>query len=157
VSTIAFAGAPGHGKTTLVAALAHCSASPPTYDIVDVPSVELGGAIAGKSIAAAIIVVAATDGPQEFTFEHADLLVTRGVKNIVLFLNKTDLADDIELTELIEMECREMMSRAGANGDALPVLTGSALKATQSTGGSDDPSATTIYALADALEAFAQA
>jgi elongation factor Tu len=77
----------------------------------------------------AILVIAATDGPMAQTREHILLASQVGVDYIVVYLNKTDLVDDEELIELVEMEVRELLSEYGFAGDDLPVIRGSALKA----------------------------
>ena len=77
----------------------------------------------------AILVVAATDGPMPQTREHILLARQVGVDYLVVFLNKTDLVDDEELVELVEMEVRELLSEYDFPGDDIPVIKGSALKA----------------------------
>ncbi|EEI24055.1 elongation factor Tu [Lentilactobacillus hilgardii] len=77
----------------------------------------------------AILVVAATDGPMPQTREHILLAHQVGVDYIVVFLNKTDLVDDDELIDLVEMEVRELLSEYDYPGDDIPVVRGSALKA----------------------------
>ncbi|MCH4123182.1 MULTISPECIES: elongation factor Tu [Levilactobacillus] len=77
----------------------------------------------------AILVVAATDGPMPQTREHILLARQVGVEYIVVFLNKTDLVDDDELVDLVEMEVRELLSEYDYPGDDIPVVRGSALKA----------------------------
>ena len=80
---------------------------------------------------AAIIVVAATDGPMPQTREHILLARQVGVPHIIVFMNKCDQVDDPELLELVEMEMRELLSANGFPGDELPVVRGSALNALQ--------------------------
>ena len=77
----------------------------------------------------AILVVAATDGPMPQTREHILLARQVGVQYIVVFLNKTDLVDDDELVDLVEMEVRDLLSEYDFPGDDVPVVRGSALKA----------------------------
>ena len=77
----------------------------------------------------AILVVAATDGPMPQTREHILLARQVGVQYIVVFLNKTDLVDDDELVDLVEMEVRDLLSEYDFPGDDIPVVRGSALKA----------------------------
>jgi len=77
----------------------------------------------------AILVVAATDGPMPQTREHILLARQVGVEYIVVFLNKTDLVDDPELIDLVEMETRELLSEYDYPGDDIPFIRGSALKA----------------------------
>ncbi len=77
----------------------------------------------------AILVVAATDGPMPQTKEHVLLARQVGVPYIVVALNKTDMVDDEEILELVEMEVRELLSSYEFPGDDLPVVRVSALKA----------------------------
>jgi len=77
----------------------------------------------------AILVVSAADGPMPQTREHILLARQVNVPNIVVFLNKADQVDDEELMELVEMEVRELLSSYDFDGDNIPVITGSALKA----------------------------
>ncbi|MGW3284918.1 elongation factor Tu [Streptomyces sp. NPDC001002] len=77
----------------------------------------------------AILVVAATDGPMPQTKEHVLLARQVGVPYIVVALNKTDMVDDEEILELVELEVRELLSEYEFPGDELPVVRVSALKA----------------------------
>ncbi len=77
----------------------------------------------------AILVIAATDGPMPQTREHILLARQVGVPNIVVFLNKCDMVDDPELLDLVEMEARELLSSYEFDGDNIPIIRGSALKA----------------------------
>jgi elongation factor Tu len=77
----------------------------------------------------AILVVAATDGPMPQTREHIVLARQVGVPQIVVYMNKTDLVDDEELIELVELEIRDLLSSYEFDGDNIPVLQGSALGA----------------------------
>ncbi|MFL2698011.1 MAG: elongation factor Tu [Gammaproteobacteria bacterium] len=77
----------------------------------------------------AILVVSANDGPMPQTREHILLARQVGVKHIVVFLNKADMVDDEELTELVEMEVRELLTEYDFPGDDTPIISGSALKA----------------------------
>jgi elongation factor Tu len=77
----------------------------------------------------AILVVAATDGPMPQTREHVLLARQVGVPYIVVALNKSDMVDDEELLELVELEVRELLSSQDYPGDDLPVIRVSALKA----------------------------
>ena len=77
----------------------------------------------------AILVVSAADGPMPQTREHILLARNVGVPNIIVFLNKADQVDDAELVELVEMEVRELLSEYDFDGDNIPIISGSALKA----------------------------
>ena len=77
----------------------------------------------------AILVVAATDGAMPQTREHILLARQVGVPNLVVFLNKCDMVDDPELLELVEMEVRELLTSYEFDGDNIPFIHGSALKA----------------------------
>ena len=77
----------------------------------------------------AILVVAATDGPMPQTKEHVLLARQVGVPYIVVALNKSDMVDDEEILELVELEVRELLSDYEVPGDDLPVVRVSALKA----------------------------
>ncbi|WP_094607976.1 Elongation factor Tu-B [Sporomusa acidovorans DSM 3132] len=77
----------------------------------------------------AILVVSAADGPMPQTREHILLSRQVGVPAMVVFLNKSDLVDDAELMELVEMEVRELLSSYEFPGDEIPVVSGSAVKA----------------------------
>ena len=78
-----------------------------------------------------ILVVAATDGPMPQTREHILLAKQVGIPNLVVFLNKCDLVDDEELLELVEMEIRELLDFYEFDGDATPIIRGSALAAAE--------------------------
>ena len=77
----------------------------------------------------AILVVSAPDGPMPQTREHILLARQVGVPYIVVFMNKTDMMDDEELLELVEMEIRELLSSYDFPGDDIPIVKGSALQA----------------------------
>jgi elongation factor Tu len=77
----------------------------------------------------AILVVSAADGPMPQTREHILLARQVGVPYIVVFLNKSDMVDDEELLELVEVEVRELLSEYDFPGDDVPFIVGSALKA----------------------------
>ena len=74
----------------------------------------------------AILVVSAADGPMPQTREHILLARQVNVPYIVVFMNKTDLVDDPELLELVEMEIRELLSKYDFPGDDIPIVKGSA-------------------------------
>ena len=77
----------------------------------------------------AILVCSAADGPMPQTREHILLARQVGVPYIVVFLNKADMVDDVELLELVEMEVRELLDSYEFPGDDTPIVIGSALKA----------------------------
>jgi elongation factor Tu len=77
----------------------------------------------------AILVVAATDGPMPQTKEHVLLARQVGVPSIIVALNKSDMVDDEEILELVEMEVRELLSKYEFPGDDTPIVRISALKA----------------------------
>ena len=76
-----------------------------------------------------ILVVAATDGPMPQTREHILLAKQVGVPSLVVFLNKQDMMDDEELMELVELELRELLTDYDFDGDNIPIIKGSGLKA----------------------------
>jgi len=96
----------------------------------------------------AILVIAATDGPMAQTREHILLSRQVGVPRMVVFLNKTDMVDDPELLELVEMEVRDLLNEYGFEGDDTPIISGSALKATEG----DADAEAKIYDLMDAVD-----
>jgi len=81
---------------------------------------------------AAILVVAATDGPMPQTREHILLAKQVGVPKIVVFLNKCDMVDDEEIIMLVEEEIRDLLNLYGFDGKNTPIVQGSALKALES-------------------------
>jgi len=79
----------------------------------------------------AILVVSAPDGPMPQTREHILLAKQVNVPAVVVFLNKCDMVDDESLLELVEMEVRELLTKYGYPGNEVPIIRGSALKATE--------------------------
>src|SRR5580765_3529035 len=77
----------------------------------------------------AILVVAATDGPMPQTREHVLLARQVGVPALVVALNKSDMVDDEEILELVELEVRELLNEYEFPGDEIPIVRVSALKA----------------------------
>ena len=77
----------------------------------------------------AILVCSAADGPMPQTREHILLARQVGVPHVIVYLNKADQVDDKELTELVEMEIRELLSKYDFPGDDVTIISGSALKA----------------------------
>lgn len=101
----------------------------------------------------AILVVGADDGPMPQTREHILLARQVGVPSIVVFLNKTDMVEDEELVELVELELRELLTKYEFPGDDTPIIRGSALKALESDD-SDSDVVKPIYELMDAIDDF---
>jgi len=99
----------------------------------------------------AILVVSAADGPMPQTREHVLLARQVNVPHIVVFLNKVDQVDDEELLELVEMEIRELLSNYDFDGDNIPIIMGSALKAGEDSSNDEDNKC--IDELMDALDA----
>ena len=102
---------------------------------------------------AAILVVAATDGVMPQTREHVLLARQVGVPYIIVYLNKTDLVDDPELIDLVEMDVRELLSSYEFPGDEVPVIRGSARAACDAKS-IDDPACKSILELMDALDSY---
>ena len=99
----------------------------------------------------AVLVVSAADGPMPQTREHVLLARQVNVPHIVVFMNKVDQVDDEELLELVEMEIRELLSNYDFDGDNIPIIQGSALKAGEDP--SNDENNRCIDELMDALDA----
>jgi elongation factor Tu len=98
----------------------------------------------------AILVVAATDGPMPQTKEHVLLAKQVGVPYIVVALNKSDMVDDAEILELVEVEVRDLLSQYEFPGDTAPVIQVSALKALEG----DAKWAESVAKLMDAVDEF---
>lgn len=98
----------------------------------------------------AILVVSATDGPMPQTREHILLSRQVGVKYLIVFLNKTDLVDDDELIDLVEMEVRDLLTEYDFPGDTTPVIKGSALKAIEG----DEKAEAAILELMDTVDSY---
>jgi len=77
----------------------------------------------------AILVISAPDGPMPQTREHILLARQVNVPAIVVFINKTDMVQDKEIIDLVEMEVRDLLKKYGYPGDPVPIIKGSALKA----------------------------
>ena len=103
----------------------------------------------------AILVVAASDGPMQQTREHILLARQVGVPAIVVYMNKTDLVDDEELLELVEMEIRELLSEYEFPGDDIPIVKGSSRDALESSSTDPDaPEYASILELMDAVDEY---
>ena len=101
----------------------------------------------------AILVVGADDGPMPQTREHILLARQVGVPSMVVYLNKTDMVDDDELIELVELELRELLTKYEFPGDDIPIVRGSALKALESDD-SDSDDVKSIFELLDAIDSY---
>ncbi len=100
----------------------------------------------------AILVVSAFDGPMPQTREHILLARQVNVPAIVVFMNKTDMVDDPELIELVEMELRELLSKYEFPGDDIPIIQGSALEALNNP--EDEEKVKPIYELMEAIDDY---
>jgi elongation factor Tu len=98
----------------------------------------------------AILVVAATDGPMAQTREHVLLARQVGVPALLVALNKSDMVEDEELLELVEMEVRELLSSQGFDGDDAPVIRTSGLKALEG----DPKWVKSVEELMDAVDSY---
>ena len=134
-----------HGKTSLTAAITKVLAmkGQAQYEAYDITG--------AAQMDGAILVVSAADGPMPQTREHILLSRQVGVPYIVVFLNKADQVDDPELLELVEMEVRELLTEYEFPGDDIPIITGSALQALEST--STDPSDPVYKPIIDLMDA----
>lgn len=94
----------------------------------------------------AILVVSAPDGPMPQTREHILLARQVNVPAIVVYINKCDMVAEDELIDLVEMEVRDLLTKYGYEGDKVPVIRGSSLKALE-----DDPKY--VKAIEDLMEA----
>jgi elongation factor Tu len=102
----------------------------------------------------AILVVSAADGPMPQTREHILLARQVNVPAIVVCLNKTDMVDDPELLDLVELEVRELLSKYEFPGDDTPIIKGSALKALEIGGKLDSEECKFIDELMNAVDDF---
>lgn len=101
---------------------------------------------------AAILVVAATDGPMPQTREHILLAKQVGVPRIIVFINKVDMVDDAELIDLVEEEIRDLLTKYEFPGEEVPIIRGSALKALENS--EDEASAKPILDLLEAMDTY---
>ncbi len=101
----------------------------------------------------AILVVAATDGAMPQTREHILLARQVGVPALVVFLNKCDMVDDVDMLELVEEEIREILDKNGYDGKNTPFIRGSGLKAFEATS-LDDQYAQAILKLMEAVDTW---
>ena len=100
----------------------------------------------------AILVCSAADGPMPQTREHILLARQVGVPYIVVYMNKSDMVDDEELLELVEMEVRELLDTFEFPGDDTPIVIGSALKALE--GDDSEQGIGSVEKLVEALDSY---
>ena len=107
-----------------------------------------------------ILVISATDGPMPQTREHILLARQVGVPRLVVFMNKCDMVDDEELLDLVEMEARELLTSYEFDGDNIPFIRGSALKALEAVQANanvqrgEDKWVDKIWELMDAVDSY---
>jgi len=101
-----------------------------------------------------ILVVAADDGPMPQTREHILLARQVNVPAIVVFMNKTDLVDDPEILDLVELEVRELLTKYEFPGDEIPIIRGSALKSLESDGDPESEVNKPILELMAAVDSY---
>ncbi len=131
---IAKGGTVRDATKTLTIAVAHVEYETPKrhYAHIDCPGHAdfIKNMITGAAqMDGAILVVSAADGPMPQTREHVLLARQVNVPALVVFLNKTDLVDDPELLELVELELRELLTNYGFPGDEIPIIRGDSLTA----------------------------
>ena len=103
----------------------------------------------------AILVVAASDGPLQQTREHVLLAKQVNVPAIVVYMNKTDLVDDEELLDLVDMEIRDLLNQYDFPGDDTPIVRGSARMALESSSTNiEDPEYASILELMNEVDNF---
>ena len=100
----------------------------------------------------AILVVAATDGAMPQTREHVLLAKQVGVPKIIVFLNKCDMVEDVDMLDLVEEEIRELLGKQGFDKDC-PIIRGSGLKALESSS-NDDEWAKKVMDLVNAVDTY---
>jgi elongation factor Tu len=172
-------GAPGHGKTTLTAAIMYClgteyaslngsaaggadssgvaresyATAAHQYAHADCPDAGCAAMLASSpKMNVALLVVAAEDGPRKETVDAIARAKAAGVERVAVFLGKADLVPDEELLELVEMEIRELLGSHGYRGDSIPVVSGSATAVLASQGTRADKTAASVFALMDAID-----
>lgn len=117
--TIGIIGYRGHGKTTLTDAIKKTLTTKEERNISLTSSIEYG----------AILVVSAIDGIMSQMAEQIMIAHHMGMQHIVVFMNKCDMVDDMEMLELVEMGIRDQLYQCGFVGSDIPFIYGSALKA----------------------------
>jgi elongation factor Tu len=99
----------------------------------------------------AVLVIGANDGVMAQTKEHVLLARQVNVPSIVVFLNKTDMVDDEEIIDIVELEVQELLEKYEFDPES-PIIRGSALKALNSSGEPDDEDAKCVYELLEAMD-----
>jgi len=150
--------APEERARGITIALHHSEYSTPKrhYAHVDAPGHQdyIKNMITGAAqMDAAILVIAASDGPMPQTREHILLAYQVGVPNIIIFLNKVDQVDDPELIDLVEAEVRELLNKYKYPGATTPIIRGSATKALEAKT-KDDPALAPIMELVKNLDEY---
>src|SRR5262249_33035423 len=100
----------------------------------------------------AILLLSAADGPMPQTREHILLARQVGIPELVVFINKSDLVDDPERIDLVELEARELLTKYGFDGKNAPVIRGNAKAALEQP--ADPASSRCIGELLDALDTY---
>jgi elongation factor Tu len=100
----------------------------------------------------AILVVSAADGAMPQTREHILLAKNVNVPSIVVFLNKVDMVDDSDMTDMVEEELRDLLKKYDFPGDEIPIVRGSALKALE--GDTSEIGLQAIKKLLDAVDSY---
>jgi elongation factor Tu len=147
--------APEERERGITIAIAHVEYETPNrhYAHVDMPGHAdyVKNMITGAAqVDGAVLVVSAADGPMPQTREHVLLARQVGVPSIVVYLNKTDMVDDEELLDLVELEVRDLLTEYEFPGDDIPVVRGSALQALEGVGGAES----SIVELMEAVDSF---
>src|SRR3989338_2002856 len=150
--------APEERERGITIALHHSEYSTPKrhYAHVDAPGHQdyIKNMITGAAqMDAAILVIAASEGPMPQTREHILLARQVGVPNIIIFLNKVDQVDDPELIDLVESEVRELLTKYQYPGDTTPIIRGSATKALEAKR-KDDAALKPIMDLVNTLDEY---
>ena len=86
------------------------------------------------------------------TREHILLARQVGVPYMVVYLNKSDMVDDAELLELVELEVRDLLSTYEFPGDDTPIIIGSALKALE--GDETEQGTQSVIKLVESMDSF---
>jgi len=100
----------------------------------------------------AVLVVAGTDGPMAQTREHILLARQVGVPKIIVFINKVDIVEDVELIDLVEEEVRDLLKAQNFPGDEIPFIRGSAFQAMSNP--ADETATKSIQELLNAMDTY---